>query len=383
MQNRDLANMRIGIDARFLGPEGTGLGKYVQELILNLEKLDFQNQYYIFLRKSNFEEFKPENKNFKKILADVYWYSVKEQLELPLIFSAQKLDLLHVPHFNIPLFYSGKIIVTIHDLIKSEFATQAATTKSAPIYFFKHLAYEAIIRLAVRRAQKILVPSNYVSSKLRQKLKVPKEKIRVTYEASSLANLNLKTENSKQVLEKYNIKKPYLLYVGNAYPYKNLDNLLLALKQLTHNLKLVNPCSRSAFYDRLKDKAKSLGLKNHVILPGYVVDDDLTVLYKEAEAYVFPSLSEGFGIPGLDAMALGVPVICSDIQTFNEVYSDAVLYFNPRNPDDIAEKIKQVLENQNLKNELIQKGLNQSKKFSWQKMAKETLSIYNSQVTDN
>jgi len=376
--------MRIGIDARFLGPEGTGLGRYVQELILHLEDLDKKNEYVIFLRRQNFDFYKAKNKNFKKVLADTRWYSLKEQVILPFIFSSQKLDFLHVPHFNVPIFYPGKMVVTIHDLIKSEFASLSATTRVAPVYFFKHFGYEAILRIALWRAQKIFVPSHQIARKLKEKMKIAGEKITVTYEASSLSDKQQVTSD-KNILEKYKIEKPYLLYVGNAYPYKNLDNLFKALNiliqnssSMIHNLKLVNPCSRSVFYERLAQKAKDMELSDKVIFPGFVPDEKLAALYRQAEAYVFPSFSEGFGIPGLDAMALGTPVICSNISTLKEIYGEAALYFDPYSKEDIAEKIGKVLTNEKLRQDLIKKGKKQAQKYSWQKMAKQTLEIYQS-----
>jgi glycosyltransferase involved in cell wall biosynthesis len=374
--------MRIGIDARFLGPEGTGLGRYVQELISNLEILDEKNEYVIFLRKQNFDLYQPRNKNFKKVLADARWYGLKEQIILPFIFSSQKLDLLHIPHFNIPVFYPGKIVVTIHDLIKSEFAGLSATTRMPFVYLLKHLGYEAVVRIAVRRARKILVPSNSIAKKLRENFRVPEGKIAVTHEAASLTNSKFNPptggQNSKIILDKYKIKKPYLIYVGNAYPYKNLDCLLAALTKLPGTLSFINPCSRSTFYDRLKERARELGLGERVILPGYVPDEDLAGLYKEAEAYVFPSLSEGFGIPGLDAMVLGTPVVCSDIPTLKEIYGDAALYFDPHSEDDMAEKIKKILQDQKLRQDLIEKGKKQVQIYSWHKMAETTLATYQS-----
>lgn len=378
--------MRIGIDARFAGPEGTGLGRYVTELVANLEKLDEENRYVIFLRKNNFDQVFLTNNNFEKALADVSWYGLEEQIRLPYIFSSHNLDLLHVPHFNVPVFYPGKFIVTIHDLIKSEFAGLSSTTRLPFIYFFKHLGYEVVIRIATSRAKKILVPSESISKKLQNTLSVPKEKIVVTYEAASLTDSKWKQsfsasqrkmQNAKSVLEKYQIKKPYLLYVGNAYPYKNLERLFLALKKLPKNLSFVNPCSRSAFYDRLGEKADELGLSERVILPGYVPDDDLVVLYKEAEAYVFPSLSEGFGMPGLDALSCGTPLICSAIPTLKEVYGDAAWYFDPYSDDDMTQKIKEVLKDKNLRETLIRKGRERMQKYSFLKMAKETLAVYN------
>src|SRR4030042_4583674 len=154
--------MKIALDARFFGPEGTGIGKYVEKLLVNLEQVDSQNDYYVILRKDNFPLYNPKNPNFKKVLADARWYSVKEQVLLPAVLAKIKPDLVHFPHFNIPLVYPGKFVVTIHDVIKSEYKGASTTTRALPIYYLKHLGYEVTIRQAIKRAKKIFTPSNFV-----------------------------------------------------------------------------------------------------------------------------------------------------------------------------------------------------------------------------
>src|SRR3989344_2595269 len=155
--------MKIGIDARFVGPQGRGLGKYTEKLILNLAKIDAKNQYVIFLREANWSYLPiTKYKNFTKILADVPWYSAQEQYKLPPIFKSQNLDLLHVPHFNVPVFYRGKFIVTIHDLIHHKFSETSATTKNPIIFKLKRLGYKKVIENAIYKSEKIITPSKYV-----------------------------------------------------------------------------------------------------------------------------------------------------------------------------------------------------------------------------
>ncbi|MDO8261098.1 MAG: hypothetical protein Q7T50_06450, partial [Candidatus Magasanikbacteria bacterium] len=149
------AFLRIGIDARFIGPEGTGLGKYTEKLIENLQKIDNYNSYCIFLKRSNWQHIKLQNSNFKKVLADVNWYSLEEQLKMAGIFNSQNLDLLHVPHFNVPILYRRKFIVTIHDLIHHNFPQESATTKNPLIYKLKRAAYKLTIANAIKRSVKI------------------------------------------------------------------------------------------------------------------------------------------------------------------------------------------------------------------------------------
>src|SRR3972149_1020284 len=163
---------RIGIDARFFGPEGTGIGRYLEKLLENLEVLDTENEYFVFLRKSNFPLYNPKNPNFTKIMADAHWYSLKEQVIMPQVLLKEKLDLVHFPQVNIPLLYPKKFVVTLHDLTKINFKDKAATTRALPIYLAKHLAFSITLRQALNRAEKIFVPSNFVKNEIAKALGV-------------------------------------------------------------------------------------------------------------------------------------------------------------------------------------------------------------------
>lgn len=365
--------MKIGIDARFVGPEGTGLGKYTEKLVENLQKIDTQNDYVIFLRKNNWSYLNISSRNFQKKLADVPWYSAGEQIKMPAIYMSQNLDLLHVPHFNVPFLYRKKFVVTIHDLIHHRFSQESTTTKNPVLFKIKRAGYKLTITNAVKRSEKIIVPSNFVKNEIVETFNIKPEKIVVTYEAAE---------------EEY--KKPkkqslgdYILYVGNAYPHKNLNVLLDALKIINANnhssminLTIVSP--RSVFTERLEGEVNKRSLKNRVKIIGYQEPVQLAKVFVSARAYVFPSLSEGFGIPGLNAMAAGVPVIASNIPTLKEIYGDAAAYFNPQDPADIAQKIKSVTNSPKKIWELTEKGQKQAQKYSWLKMAEETLSVYKS-----
>jgi len=350
-----------------------------------LAKLDKKNEYSIFLRSKNWNFFKLP-KNFKKVLADIKWYSTDEQLKLSGIFSKEKLDLLHIPHFNVPILYRGKFIATIHDLIHHQFSEQSASTKNFLMFKIKRTAYKTIIYSAVRRAAKIIVPSNFVKKQVISAFKINPEKIIVTYEAAEeeyfgqLKNSKLKTQNLLKMLK---IKTPYIIYVGNAYPHKNLERLLDAFKILiSHHstliANLVIVCPRDVFSERLNAEIAKRDLESQVVLCGYLEPKDLKLLFDYAEVYVFPSLSEGFGIPGLNAMAANIPVVCSDIPTLQEIYQDAALYFDPGNSGDFADKIKKILEDQKTRTTIVKKGIKQVRKYSWQKMARETLDVYES-----
>lgn len=162
------------------------------------------------------------------------------------------------------------------------------------------------------------------------------------------------------------MKKPYLLYVGNAYPHKNLEILIRATP-----IKLILVGKQDYFYKRLPHT-------EHTVFFGEATEEELQNLYKNATALVFPSLMEGFGLPGLEAMAQGTPVVCSDIPVFHEIYGDAVLYFNPKNSRDITSKLQTIISDQKLAKSLIDKGKLQVRKYSWKEMAKKTLRVYHS-----
>jgi len=373
--------MNIGIDARFVGPQGTGLGKYTEKLVENLVALDKKNTYKIFLRQSNWSYLKFVAKNFTKVLADVPWYSMEEQLKMPGIYNTQNLDLLHIPHFNVPILYRGKFIVTIHDLIHHKFSQESATTKNPLIFKTKRFAYKRIIKNAVLKSTKIITPSNYVKREIVKTFGLNENKIVVTYEAAeeeyasnckpALPAGRLETINDKQAK-----KESFLLYVGNTYPHKNITKLLEAILLLPKNVTLSIVCPRDVFKDRLENEILAKDLKDRVSVLPYQNVNSLTKIFAQSNAYVFPSLEEGFGIPGLNAMAAGLPLVASNIPTLKEVYGDAALYFDPKNSKDIAEKINKVISSQKLSGELSTKGKAQALKYSWQKMAKETLKVY-------
>jgi len=373
--------MKIVIDARMYGLEHAGIGRYLVNLIGKIEKISKENEFIILLRKKYFHDLRFNNKRFKKILADYPHYSLKEQFFLSLQLIKLRPDLVHFPHFNVPLFYCGKYVVTIHDLIKHESRGMATTTRFSLFYWLKYVVYLSVVWIAVKRAVKIITPSKFWQEELVKRYNLPKNKIVVTYEGAEekfkrqKSKGKITTQNLK-VLEKYKIKKPFVVYTGSLYPHKNVERLVMAVKKINQDLKLVIVCARNIFYGRFLEKIKKLQAEKFVNLVGFVPDEDLAGIYKEAEAFVFPSFWEGFGLPGLEAMALGLPVISSNASCLPEIYGEAALYFNPSIVEEIAEKIKMVIGDAKIRETLIKKGFEQVKKYSWEKMARETLLVY-------
>ena len=368
---------RIGIDARFYGPLGKGLGRYTQEIVDNIIKLDQDNEYVIFLCRENFLDFLSDNPKVKKVLADIKWYGFAEQIFFPFYILRERLDLMHFLHFNVPIFCPVKFIVTIHDLILIKFPTPRATALGPVIYKIKNLAYKLVIYSALKRARKVLAVSEYTKNDIVGQFKIKPDKIIVTYEGvAELVNAGESGEIS-EVLKKYNIGRPYLLYVGNAYPHKNLEGLIKVFSEISKvkpELKLVLVGKEDYFYRRLKQYAKNFS--NNIIFPGYVPDNELRALYAEATLYIFSSFYEGFGLPPLEAMAYGLAVVSSDKTCLPEILGEAAIYFNPDDETDMKNKIKEVLVNEKLRENLRERGYLQAKKYSWINCAKLTLEVY-------
>ncbi len=378
---------RIVIDARMY--REAGVGRYIRNLLTNLEKIDHENEYFILLLKADYDTLVYHTKSFKKVLADFKWYGVSEQVKLPGILNKLQPDLVHFPHFNIPIFYRGKFVVTIHDLIHQNFQMRRATTRDPLTYRIKQLGYDTVFKMAIKKSEQIIVPSKYVKDQLINKWGVSADKLTVTHEA---VDDKLIGEVSSNVLEKYHVKKPYILYAGNAHPHKNVEGLIKAFlwikshempkffdlaqgEQVRHdNLSLVLVGGDHYFWQRIKKEYQ----QKDIIYTGFVSDSELAGLYKNAEVYVVPSFEEGFGIPLLEAMACGCPVVSSNAASLPEIGADAALYVDPYDIEDIARGIREILGDRGIRESLIKKGFENVNRFSWKKLAEQTLEVYES-----
>jgi len=363
--------MKILIDGRLYGMENAGLGRYLINLVNELSKVDAKNNYILLLRKKYFDNLNLPV-NWKKVLADFRHYSLMEQIKLPDLIGKENPDIVHFPHFNVPVFYSGKYIVTIHDMLMHKSVGSEATTLSPPLYFFKRLGYRLVFDNAVKRSRAIIVPSQSVKEELTKSYKIPENKVFVTYEGVEVKIAAPMRET---------VKKPYFVYAGNAYPHKNLKRLIKAVVLLNKNCNqsviLAIASSRGIFTRRLEKILRAQKAGEYVKLLGFLPDEELFALYGNSIGFVFPSLSEGFGLPGLEAMASGTLVLASDIAVFKEIYKDHAFYFNPLDVSSIEKTMENVLGvGGTLRTEEIERAKNFVKRYSWAKMAKETLKIY-------
>jgi glycosyltransferase involved in cell wall biosynthesis len=340
-------------------------------LVDELVKLNTTDKFVILLTKKYFEKLSfPEN--WKKIEANFRHYSLAEQIKIPFIIKNENPDITHFPHFNVPVLFNGKYVVTIHDMLMHKSIGFNATTLSPLLYLFKRIGYRIVFDNAVRKSKYILVPSNTVKNELISKYSLNPDKVIVTNEG---VDERIAGKSGLQV------SRPYFTYAGNAYPHKNLSNLIKAIKILNTKsnqmVYLAIASARNIFTQRVEKLIKREKADKYIKMLGFVPDEKLGHLYKNSVAFVFPSISEGFGLPGLEALSSGTLLLCSDIEVFREVYDGYAIYFNPKSPESIAEAMKKsILIDEVERNNRIKKSLEFVKKYSWSKMAKETLEVY-------
>ncbi len=366
--------MNIGFDAR-LFQKGQGLGRYVEQLLLQYDKMDLVGHTLtVFLSEEGMVDFVPKNARIKTVLAPFRWYSIQEQLFFPRLLNQHKLDVVHFPHFNVPIWYKKPFIVTIHDLILLKMprsARLAATTRLSLIYDIKYAAYQYVLRRAVKQAKKIIVPTDYVKRDIISALHCDETKITRIYEAAMDVPACSAVSSNNSI-------KPYMLYVGNAYPHKNLELLLKvahSLKKESSDMRIVMVGQEDYFAKELRLRIIREDLQSFIEHRGFVSEEALSELYCNALAYVFPSQEEGFGLPGLEAMSYGLPVIASSASCLPEVYAQAALYASPDDPTAWLEIIKKIRYNSVLRTELQKMGFARVSQFSWAQAAKETLKI--------
>jgi glycosyltransferase involved in cell wall biosynthesis len=366
--------MNIGIDCRLWNE--TGLGRYIRNVVYELSKKDTVNTYYIFLLEEDFKKLEFP-KNFIKVRANIRWHTFAEQLVLPFIFYSKGLDILHVPHFNVPILYFKEFVATIHDLTILRVMTGRATTLPYFLYFIKHLAFGLTMFLTVVRAKKLFTVSFFVKKDLISTYKIDPKKVVLTPCAVSEEFKKVMLGDILPKFQKYSVAQPYLFYVGNAHPHKNLENLIRAFEIVAKkfpDLSLVLGGSKKFFYERLESEWSSKPIFPRIKFIGFVDDPDLPALYSGAAAFINPSMYEGFGIQILEAFACGTKVVCSNTTSLPEIAGDGAFYFDPLSVDDIASKITLALNSDAV--DKIDYGYNRIKDFSWEVSAQNILDTY-------
>lgn len=361
--------MLIGIDAsRATGARRTGTENYSYHLIRELLDLNSANRFRLYFRQAPVPDLFPQEAEQRLIPFPRLWTHVRLSWEM----ARHAPDLLFVPSHVLPLIHPQRSVVTVHDL-GYHFYPQAHTL-SQNVYLRWATRYNA------RSATRILADSEATRHDLMHFYGTPGKKVSVVYPGR---DETLSPVVDAAVLAacraRYGLSGPYLLYVGTLHPRKNLVRLVQAFGMMANevdpSLQLVLAGRKGWLYDEIFSEVRRQALSGRVVLTGYVPDDDLPALLSGALAFVFPSLYEGFGLPLLEAMACGTPVISSNVSSLPEVAGDAALYVDPTDTESLAEALTRIVAQEALRNELVNRGLRQIQRFSWQRCARETLQV--------
>src|SRR3954470_8493256 len=367
------SRLRIAIDARKI--RDYGIGTYLRNLLRHLSRLDSTTEYVVLCGAGDCGTLEELGRNFRAVPETAKPYSISEQLRIPLDLRREKIDLFHAPHYVLPPLTPCKAVVTIHDCIHLRF----------PQYLPNRLGYayaRSSMWMATHRANRILTVSEASKRDILRYFRIPDVKIDVIYNAIDERLGETPTaEEIERVRERYQLNAPYVLYAGNIKPHKNLERLIEAFHILRQDgdlghVKLLIIGDEISKYATLRRAVHKYKLHKHVRFFGFVPDKTLAVLYRLARVFVFPSLYEGLGLPPLEAMASGTPVITSDVSSLPEVVGDAALLIDPLNPAAISDAMRRVLMDSELHAELRQKGLRRVREFSWERSVRRVREIY-------
>ena len=358
---------KIGIDARLYSQ--TGVGTYVSSLIYQLQKMAPKNiVFYIYLLKEDAQKIQFKNKNFIKRIAPYRWHSLSEQLGFARLLYKDNIDLMHFTYFSYPILYRKKFISTIHDITPLLFKTGKASTKNPLLFTTKHFVFRQVIKRQVEQALAIITPTKTVKKQVVERFgQKYSSKIFPIYEGISDELIKAK--------QNINLKKRFggnfIIYIGNFYPHKNVERLVEAFSKIKTGTKLVLIGPKDFFLKRIFEVVKKYKNSGKVIFYFNPTEEDLVFFYKNASALIHPSLSEGFGLPLVEAAYFGLPVIASNISVFKEVLGNEYVSFDPENSRDIQIKIESFLQHRPTFN--YTKIL---KNYSFERMAKVTLQLY-------
>jgi glycosyltransferase involved in cell wall biosynthesis len=364
--------LRIAIDARKL--RDYGIGTYIRNLLRHLSRIDSTTDYVLLCHGEDCGTLDALGENFRPVPERAPGYSVREQLRVPLDLRREGIDLFHAPHYVLPPLVPCRSVVTIHDCIHLRF----------PQYLPNRFAYayaRASLWIAAHRSNRVLTVSEASKRDILKYFRVPPGKINVIYNAiDERYGEPPDDEEVARVRERYQLNDPFVLYAGNIKPHKNLERLIEAFHTLRkgdlEHVKLLIIGDEISKYATLRRAVHHYKLHKHVRFFGFVPDKTLAVLYRLAGLFVFPSLYEGFGLPPLEAMASGTPVITSNVSSLPEVVGDAALLIDPYDSGAIAAAMRRVLTEPALREDLRERGLQRVKEFSWERSVRRVREVY-------
>jgi len=364
--------VRVAIDARKL--HDFGIGTYIRNLLRHLARIDQDTEYVLLCREQDMAVSSQLGSNFRSVLEPSPNYSLREQIHVPWVLRREKPDVYHAPHYVLPPAVRCHSVVTIHDCIHLMF----------PQYLPNRAAYayaRASMWSAARRSDRILTVSEASKRDILHFFNVPPDKIDVIYNAfDERFMIDPDEESVKRVRERYQLQQRFVLYVGNIKPHKNLVRLIEAFAELRQgelsDVKLLIIGDEISRLPSLRRAVHSLKLHKHVRFLGYQPDDTLAMLYRLASLFVFPSLYEGFGLPPLEAMASGTPVVTSNVSSLPEVTGDAAVLIDPHDVESLVHGMRRVLTDTALAAEMRRRGLQRAREFSWERSVARTREVY-------
>lgn len=363
----------IVIDARI---RRSSTGRYVDRLVEHLQSVDNINKYSILIQPD--DPWQPIAENFTRVNSSYPQFSFNPLHQIGFAWQLYNLraDLVNFPMNQQPLLYFKPVVTATMDMTMLRYTR--AGRHSALYHSIRMIAYRFLFWYSLRKSKAIITISKYVKSDVTEHYPFAKDRITVTYCASE-------PPISVPAHQPQGVSRPFILHVGSPFPHKNIEHLVEAfeLLKINHpNLQLVLAGKKEQYFEKLEQYTKDKKFADSIVFTGFVADEELKWLYQNAEAYVLPSLSEGFGLPGLEAMAHDCPLVSSNATCLPEVYGDASSYFDPENIKDIATKVDEVITNKDLQKDLVIKGHKRLKKFSWRRMAEQTLAVYKQVLGD-
>jgi len=377
--------MKIGIEGqRLFRKKKHGMDMVALELIRNLQLIDTENEYFIFVKPDEDNTVLKETPNFKIIQIDGGSYPMWEQIALPKAAKKYGCEILHCTSNTAPIFTDIPFITILHDIIYMESSYYKILTGSAtPYQKFGNAYRKIIVPWVVKKSDKIVTVSHFEKNRIAEFFAMKNDKrLTAIYNGVSSHFKPITDESElKRVKEKYHLPDHFFFFLGNTDPKKNTIGTLKAfsdfLKQSKSDYKLVMLDYDLNELEKLLIEIGDKELINNIVLTGYVINTDLPAIYSLCTIFLYPSLRESFGIPMLEAMGCGVPVITSNTSSMPEVAGDAAHIINPYNPEEITQAIIKILADQDYYDALCKKGIERNKLFSWKNMAEQVLVLYN------